>query len=324
MTVKRRQNVLTTVDHSTIKQQMKWEDLVHAFLRDVKARNLSPRTSESYEESLKRLKLAFDEQKIPLDAFSITTQDIKEYFVAYMIDQGKSSNTVNSRIKACKAFFHYLYREGWIKQNLAEELHTVKSEKLMLQTFNKEQVAALLNQTERKTFTGYRDYTMMMVMFETGMRIGELMNLKIGDILFKEQEIRITKGKGGRSRRVPIQKTCCKVLRKYLDIRGDLETDALFVSITNSPLGSRTMQENMQEYGKKAGITGVRVSPHTFRHTMAKCYILNGGDAFTLQKILGHATLDMVEYYLELFSSDIKKQHQKYSPVENMKLPSAL
>lgn len=178
-----------------------------------------------------------------------------------MIDQGKSGNTVNSRIKACKAFFHYLYREGWIKQNLAEVLYTVKSEKLMLQTFTKEQVAALLSQPDRKTFTGYRDYTMMMVMFETGMRIGELMNLKVGDILFKEQEIRITKGKGGRARRVPIQKTCCKVLRKYLDIRGDLETDALFVSITNSPLGSRTVQENMQEYGKKADITGVRVSP---------------------------------------------------------------
>ncbi len=301
MNTKRRQNALTTINDSSIKQQMKWDDHVQAFLRDVKARNLSLRTSEGYEECLKRLKLAFDDQEISLDPYSVTVQEIKEHFVAYMIEQGKSSNTVNSRIKACKAFFHFLYRDGWIKHNLAENLHTVKAEKLMLQTFTKEQVAALLSQPDRKTF-----------------------NLKVGDILFNEQEIRITKAKDKKARRVPIQKTCCKVLRKYLDIRGDVDTDALFVSITNSPLGARTVQENMQEYGKVANITGVRVSPHTFRHTMAKCYILNGGDAFNLQKILGHATLDMVEYYLELFNSDIKKQHQKYSPVENMKLPSAI
>lgn len=80
MTAKRRQNLLTTVDHSTIKQQIKWEDLVHAFLRDVKARNLSPRTSESYEESLKRLKLAFEEQEVPLDVFTITNTGYQGVF----------------------------------------------------------------------------------------------------------------------------------------------------------------------------------------------------------------------------------------------------
>lgn len=324
MKTKRRQNVLITADRSAVKQQMKWEDLVQSFIKDVKARNLSLRTSGGYEESLNRLKSAFDEQKIPLEVFTLTVQEIKEYFIAYMIEQGKSDNTVNSRIKACKAFLKYLYTEGWIKENLADDLHTVKAKKLMLQTFTKEQVVELLSQPNCRTFTGYRDYTMMMVMFETGMRVGELVNLKISDILFKEQEIRVTKGKGGKSRRVPFQKTCGKVLRRYLDIRGDLDTNALFVSINNEPLGARTVQENIKEYGKAADISGVRVSPHTFRHTMAKIYILNGGDAFTLQRILGHATLDMVEYYLELFSSDIKNQHKKYSPVENMKLRSAI
>jgi len=108
---------------------------------------------------------------------------------------------------------------------------------------------------------------------------------------------------------VPFQQTCAKIIRRYLDIRGELETDALFVNMNNEQISTRALQEKMQAYGLAANISGVRVSPHTFRHTIAKFYILNGGDPFTLQRILGHATLDMVEYYVELFSSDIKQQH---------------
>lgn len=98
-----------------------------------------------------------------------------------------------------------------------------------------------------------------------------------------------------------------------------METDALFVNMDNQQISTRALQNKMQAYGNMVNITGVRVSPHTFRHTMAKFYISNGGDPFTLRRILGHASLKMVDYYVELFSSDIKQQHKKFSPVENMK-----
>lgn len=320
MSTKRRQNVLISVnDSSAAKQQLSFDELLHSFILDCKSKNLSPLTLRSYQDSVRQMKDAFEEQEIPLDIYNLTVREVKNHFIAYLIDQGKSDNTVNGRIKGVKQFLKYLFEEGWLTKNIAIELHVVKAEKLMLQTFTKEQVAALLERPDRKTFTGCRDYTMMMVLFETGMRISELCNLKIGDLFFKEQEFRITRGKGGRARRVPFQQTCAKIVRNYLDIRGDLGTDALFVNINNESISTRALQEKMQEYGKSAGINGVRVSPHTFRHTMAKFYILNGGDPFTLRRILGHATLDMVEYYVELFSSDIKQQHKKFSPVENMK-----
>lgn len=103
-----------------------------------------------------------------------------------------------------------------------------------------------------------------------------------------------------------------------MEERGDADTNALFINVDNGALNKRTVQENIQNYGKMAQIIGVRVSPHTFRHTMAKFYIMNGGDIFTLQQILGHSTLDMVRYYVELFGTDIKEQHKKYSSVVNM------
>lgn len=153
-------------------------------------------------------------QQVPFDIYTVSIREIKNHFIAYLFDQGRSDNTVNGRIKAIKQFFKYLFEEGWLTENIANDLHVVKAKKLMIQTFTKEQVVSIFEQPEKKTFTGYRDFTMMMVLLETGMRISELCNLKTGDIFFKELEIRITKGKGGRARRVPFQQTCARIIRK--------------------------------------------------------------------------------------------------------------
>lgn len=285
MKSQRRQNVLTAAP-TPENRKLPLKELIQCFILDCKAKNLSPLTLKMYTDCLNQLQKAFEEQNKALDVYTITARDIRQTFIGYLIDQGKSDNTINARIKGCKAFFTFLYGEGWIPNNIAADVHTVKAEKLMLQTFTKEQLAELLHQPDRKTFTGYRDYTMMMVLLETGMRISELKKLKVNDVYFKEQEIRITRGKGGKTRRVPIQRTCMKILRKYLDFRGDPDTDALFINLRNGPVSIRVFQEKLQEYGEQANIQGVRVSPHTFRHTMAKLYMLNGGDPFTLQKIL--------------------------------------
>lgn len=162
------------------------------------------------------MKKAFEEQKRDFDVLALTSREIKHHYIGYMLAKGLASNTVNGRIKTCKAFFKFLFEEGYIQHNLADELKLVKAEKKMIQTFTKEQTLALLNQPNRHTYTGFRDYTIMMVMLESGMRIGELLNLKLGDVFLKDLEIRITRGKGGKARRVPIQKTCAKVLKQYL------------------------------------------------------------------------------------------------------------
>ncbi|MEB3103737.1 tyrosine-type recombinase/integrase [Ferviditalea candida] len=309
---------IQTVEPQT--QQITFDQAVRSFILHNRAKNLSPNSLEFYEYNLHYMQKVFQEQNIPLDYRNITGKQIKQHFTSYMLDKGLASNTINGRLKSCKAFFTYLYEEKMTAHNVSEQFDLVIAEKKMIQTLTKEQVILLLNQPDRNTFSGLRDYTLMMVLLETGMRIGECIALEIDDVNLKECEIRIKMGKGRKARRVPIQKTCVQVLKSYLAERGELETKALFVNIDNKPLHRRTIQENIQEYGKAAQITSARVSPHTFRHTMAKFYIINGGDIFTLQQILGHSSLEMVRYYVELFSTDIHQQHQKYSPVENMGL----
>jgi integrase/recombinase XerD len=84
------------------------------------------------------------------------------------------------------------------------------------------------------------------------------------------------------------------------------------------PFTENGVQQMLRRYGKKAGITGIRCSPHSFRHTFAKNYLMNGGDIFSLQKILGHSSLASVRIYLNLFATDVKKQHLRFSPVDNL------
>ncbi|WP_080837649.1 tyrosine-type recombinase/integrase [Cohnella massiliensis] len=320
--MRRRNNLLqSAVDPTAAEPSLKaitFEQAAKSYLLHKRSLNLSPRSLEFYEEALRHFERTFRNQNIQMDLQRMSARQIKEHYIGYMLEHGLASHTINNRIRACKTFFRFLYEERIIKQPIFDQLRLIAAEKKMIQTLTKEQVLALLNQPDRNTFTGLRDYTIMMLLLETGMRISECLALELGDVLLKDRELIIRMGKGRKARRVPIQKTCIQILQQYIAARGELDTKALFVNVEDERLGKRTIQENIKEYGKMAGIEGVRVSPHAFRHTMARFYIINGGDIFTLQKILGHSTLDMVRHYVELFSTDIKDQHQKYSPVENM------
>ncbi|WP_430154200.1 tyrosine-type recombinase/integrase [Paenibacillus algorifonticola] len=97
-----------------------------------------------------------------------------------------------------------------------------------------------------------------------------------------------------------------------------LDCDSLFVNIDNNTFKVRGIQQAIKLYGQDARIKGVHVSPHTFGHTFAKMYIMNGGDAFSLQKILGHTSLDIVRMYVNLFGTDISEKHDRHSPIENL------
>lgn len=319
--MKRRNNRLVSNSTPLVEEtpkQMTFDEAVKSFMLHCRAKNFTTPSLDAYKYGLLSFQKAFQKQELSLDLPSITAKQIKEKFIGYLLDNGMASHTVNGRIRTCKVFFRYLHSEKIITDNIADQFSLIIAEKKMIQTLTKEQVVHLLNQPDCDSFSGLRDYTIMLLLLETGMRISECMNLEMDDVRLKDQEIHIKLGKGRKFRRVPIQKTCIRALKKYLEERGDADTNALFINVDNGPLHKRTTQENIQTYGKMAQISGVRVSPHTFRHTMAKFYILNGGDIFTLQQILGHSTLDMVRYYLEFFGTDIKEQHKKFSPVENM------
>lgn len=264
----RRKNILLSEGQTVDPQisQITFEQAIRSFILHNRARNLSPNSLHFYEYNLQYLQKVFNEQDIPLEFQAVTAKQIKEHFIGYMLDKGLASNTINGRLKSCKAFFNYLYEEKMISHNIANQFNLIIAEKKMIQTLTKEQMIHLLNQPNRNSYTGFRDYTIMMLLLETGIRIAECIALEIDDVNLKEGELRIKMGKGRKARRVPIQKTCSQLLKRYLVERGEVDTKSLFTTIDNSPVHRRTIQENIHDYGKAAQIASARVSPHTFRH----------------------------------------------------------
>jgi len=158
---------------------------------------------------------------------------------------------------------------------------------------------------------------MMLVFLDTGVRLIEMEHMKTSSVDLKNNKILVF-GKGAKEREVVFQSTTKEYLRRYLLLRGELIHDYLWVSDTNEPMKRRNFGERLTIYGNMAVLKDVRVSPHTFRHTCAKMYITRGGDILSLQKLLGHSTLEMVRHYVNLWGSDLQQMHKRYSPVENL------
>lgn len=319
--IKRRTNRVSTQTDWSFSAKPSNEEWIDLFLQDCRSRNLSQRSIAYYDSTLHYLLQVLEEQQQCADFDQITADNLQRHFLGYMLEKQLAPQTINGRLSCCRIFFRFLHRNGYIPTNPATALTSVKAPKDAIATFSNDELVRLLRQPDQSTFTGLRDYTILLLFLDTGIRIGELLGLRVEDLHLQEMELRVM-GKGAKERRVPFQKTCAKALRAYLTERGDLPTTALFVSIDNQPLQIRSLQDRIHDYGLMAKITGVRVSPHTFRHTMAKLYIRNGGDPFSLQLILGHSCLDMVQTYVRLFNNEVREQHRKYSPVENVQIRS--
>lgn len=158
----------------------------------------------------------------------------------------------------------------------------------------------------------------MILLLDTGLRLSEVSGLRMDNINFNENYIKVM-GKGAKERIVPLQRKLKKLLKDYLVHRGsEPDHDFVFVTIDNEPASNRGIQERIEIISKKAGVTELRTSPHTWRHTFAKLYILNGGDPFSLKRILGHSSWEMVHRYVNMFGTEVNSQHRKASPLENL------
>lgn len=203
----------------------------------------------------------------------------------------------------------------------------------------KEEIAALLKASEfsreadtsdRRRFvmrraTGKRDRVIILMLLDTGLRASELCALKVGDVDIKTGRVEVKHGrtggaKGGKGRTVFIGKSTRRALWLYLAERedGDQADESLFLGKFHRPLNKTALRHLLVSLGKKANVKNCH--PHRFRHTFAITYLRSGGDVFTLQSLLGHATLDMVQHYARIAEIDIALAHQRASPADNWRL----
>ena len=148
-----------------------------------------------------------------------------------------------------------------------------------------------------------------------------MLNLKVNDIDFAEGIFKVM-GKGAKEREVPLGTTARRAIIRYIETARprplNVNTDTLFLTMDGSPITQQSVAQVLKRIAKRVRLK--HLYPHLLRHTFAVRYLVNGGDAFSLQKILGHESLDMTRRYVELANTDIKKKHQQFSPVDNLNL----
>ena len=298
------------------------------------AEGKSPKTISWYTSNLRRFQNYLKSRHLSDSLDNIDIKLLRAY-VIYLFKRKRfdghpytpmqdgllSSASVHAHVRTLRAFFNWLVMEGLIKNNPAQELKLPKVSKKVISVLSDQEIETILNTLSLTNSSEARNRTVFMVLLDSGLRIGELVNLHMGDTHIDEGFLKVM-GKGKKERIVPIGRNAQKALQRYLfryRVTPTLPiTKNVFLSIHGAPMTDNSMKLIFARLAQRSGVK--RLHAHLCRHTFATMFLINGGDVFTLQQILGHSTLEMVQRYVNLASNHIAIQHQKYSPLDRLNI----
>ncbi len=265
------------------------------YLQEVK--KMSRNTVLSYRRDLMQMAVYLEERGIQ-EASKVTKTSLNSYML-FMEKEGKASTTISRMLAAIKSFFHYEFSEGKIRKNPAELVRAPKIEKKMPVILTVEQVTALLEQPAERTPKEIRDKAMLQLLYATGIRVSELVSLRLLDV---NRNIGfLTCRDGGKERTIPFGREAGAVLEDYLrNARESLlkgkTSEWLFVNCSGGQMSRQGFWKIIKYYGEKAGIQE-DITPHTLRHSFAAHLIGKGADMRAVQTILGHSDMATTQMY---------------------------
>ena len=286
---------------------------IGAFLIDRKAQNMAAGTIYFYQKKLE-LFSQFCESQVITQVGQITPPILREYLF-WLESKGHNHGGVNACYRALKTFLLWWESEvepaGW-----NNPIRKVKQPKIAvepLEPVRLETIEALLQKCDRKTFHGSRNYAVILVLYDTGARASELCSLNLTDYNQVTGEILIRQGKGRKPRRVFLGKKARRAMRAYLKNKPD--SKYLFVTQYGGGLSYWGLNEIIKRLAEKAGIDKPEL--HSFRRAFCLNMLRAGVDIHSLAALMGHADLQVLTRYLKQTGDDLKKAHQKGSPVDN-------
>jgi integrase/recombinase XerD len=292
------------------------EDLREEFLARARAKNLAARTIEWYDRHSLGFERWCTSHGVEL-ARDLRGSHLDDFLVS-MHETGVSPHTVRGAARTIKALSRFGFRKEYIPTEITKDFTMPKVPQVIIETFNDEQLRALLGAPDQRKWVGLRDRAMLTLMLDTLARVSEVTGLNVENVDLEDRSIRVM-GKGRKERDIPFGQVAAQAMHRYArSVEDQRSDDPFFISYRGRRMKREDVASSMRGYGLKARIEGVRCSPHTLRHTGAKRFILNGGDVFTLQKLLGHTTLVMVRRYVELASVDVRRQHERFSPADSL------
>ncbi len=296
------------------------------FILSAQSRHLSMHTIRDYENTLRKFIDYIGEDH----AFETITHRHIEAFLA-SVTHVTNKTLLNYHI-GLSAMWTWAVREHLAETHVVHNVTPPKAEKREIMPFSEEEIKLLLHgvsrskayqrpgqrQSDRGLPNAHRMRAIILLLLDTGLRASELTGIKIHQLDRTNSRVQVM-GKGALERSIPISPRTAQAIWRYLATRDNPRADApLFVTSMGRAIDRTSLGKMLVTLGARAGVKNVH--PHRFRHTFAIQYLRNGGDPYTLQRLLGHSTLDMVRVYLQLAQVDIDKAHRRASPVDNWAL----
>ncbi|WP_396596119.1 site-specific tyrosine recombinase XerD [Dokdonia sp. R86516] len=296
---------------------MKWETGISNYKSYLRIeRGLSENTIDNYARDLKKLTRHLEQLDSAPDPITIGKDDIQDFI--YTIAKEVQARSQARIISGLKGFFNYLIFEDYRKDNPLDLIESPRLGRKLPDTLAEEEIDALISAINLSTPQGERNRAMLETLYSCGLRVTELISLKLSDLYFEEGFINVI-GKGDKQRFVPISEHT----QKYIDIyRNEIRThidvkpehvDILFLNRRGRQLTRAMIFTIIKDLAVKAGIKK-SISPHTFRHSFATHLLQNGADLRSIQQMLGHESITTTEIYMHVDRSDLARVMEQYHP----------
>ena len=291
-------------------------DLIHAYENYLnKVKQASSNTVSSYIRDIRQFSVWLHDYH-ETDVLDASQVNISDYLTALQ-DDGRSGATISRSLASLKNFYAYLISSGFLEVSpIPAGIHVERGEKKLPQILTGREVEQLLTQPVCADAKGYRDKAMLEVMYATGIRVTELIDLNISDVNLELGAIKCAHGK--KSRIIPLYPAALKALTTYVkEIRGAMlaipDEQALFVNVGGSRMSRQGFWKILKHYQTSARIEK-EITPHTLRHSFAVHLLENGADLGSVQELMGHSDISSTQMYAHMINAKLKSVYEKCHP----------
>lgn len=274
-------------------------------------KGLASNSLVAYSTDLEKLKEWSDKNR--LNPLTLTRNDLREWLID-LSGKRLSENSKRRVLSSLRGFYKFLNFEGHIEENPAENLDSPQKSLYLPKFLNQAEVELLFSQPDVSTETGLRDRAILELMYSSGLRVSEAVNIQTRDIDLDGGVLTCT-GKGSKTRKVPVGTSAVEWVKSYLSLRRkqeSIEVENLFVTPAGRPVNRQMIHAFVKEYAEKCGLENV--SPHTLRHSFATHLIQNRADIRSVQQMLGHADISTTQIYTHITDAHLKRSYEKFHP----------
>ena len=279
----------------------------------IQVKRSSENTVTSYMRDLRQFEGYLHE--LNMNVRAVNRQTIGDY-MGYLHDKGKSAATVSRSLASLKSFFNFVVDQGDMESNPVVNIHVEKAEKKLPQILTGKEVELLLEQPKCTDLKGFRDKAMLELLYATGIRVSELINLDVTDVNIPGGFIKCASST--KMRIIPLYPAAIRALSDYIEnIRpkmvADMLEQSLFVNVSGDRMSRQGFWKIIKYYQEKAQIDK-DITPHTLRHSFAAHLLENGADLRSIQEMLGHSDISSTQVYAQLVKQNLKSVYNKYHP----------